>query len=101
MEDTGREKDELAWAKERLNRELERVKLELSDVRGHLSTTEHDKSTALNEMKALQQLLIQAKENEVSGLLVSLSPSLSLFLSLLSPLSPPLRLSPPYVLCVT
>ena len=62
MEDTGCKKDELAWAKE----QLEKLKLELSEVRGHLSTTEHEKTTALGEVKTLQQLLLQAEETEVS-----------------------------------
>ena len=65
MEDTSKEKKELAWAKDRLNRELEKLKLELSDVRGHLSTAESDRLAALSEVKTVQQLLLQSKETEV------------------------------------
>ena len=65
MMDADKEKDELAWAKERLNRELEKLKAELSAVRCHLSTAESERASAMGEVRAVQQLLIQAKETEV------------------------------------
>ena len=65
MSDTKKENHDLAWAKERLNRELDKLKEELSDAREHLSTAEMDRLRATEEIKRMQQVLVRTKEEGV------------------------------------
>ncbi len=68
VSETKKENHDLAWAKERLNRELEKLKLELSDAKEHLSTAEMDRLRAADEVKSMQQVLVRTKEEGVRAL---------------------------------
>ncbi len=63
--DTKKDNSELVWAKERLNREMEKLREELGDVQTHLNSAESEREVALEEVKSLQHLLFQNKEADV------------------------------------
>ena len=65
MDDTKRENHELTWAKERLDKELEKLRIELDDVRAHLNSAEDERVCAVEEVKAIQLLMAKKMESEV------------------------------------
>ena len=65
VDDTKKEKDELAGAKDRLQREMEKLRDELRAVKDDLSSAESERVGAMEEVKAMQQLMFENKEHDV------------------------------------
>jgi septal ring factor EnvC (AmiA/AmiB activator) len=89
VSDTKKEKDELSRVKERLQREMDMLKDELRNVKADLSTAESERVGAMEEVKAMQQLMFEAKEHEVS--------LHSLRHSWISPYLPVFYMMPPFI----
>lgn len=65
VDDTKKEKDELATAKERLQREMDKLRNELRAVKEDLSSAESDRVGAMEEVKAMKQLMFETQEHDV------------------------------------
>lgn len=63
ISDTKKDNDELANAKERLHREMERLREELRNVKADLGTAESKRVDAMEEVKSMQQLLFDNKND--------------------------------------
>ena len=67
VDDTKRANTDLTWAKERLNREMDKLREELSNAKEHLTLAEGGRLKAVEEVRSMHQLLAKTREEGVRG----------------------------------